>query len=187
MNSNDCASALAGFHRTESILWLMAALAMWGSAFTCTPDAMAAENVLLIIADDYGVSSHGLYGYASSSAPTPNLDSLAAQGAVFGNAWVTPMCSPTRARILTGRYGFRTGVGSPGPLGPISLDEYTVAQALKTLGYSTGCFGKWHLAGPNNGEDDNPNLMGFDRFTGSRANLGDYFNWSKVVDGVTSP
>jgi len=187
MHSETYTYTREGFHRTGLILWLVAALTIWGSASICAPDAMAAENVLLIIADDYGVSSHGLYGYASSSAPTPNLDTLAAQGTVFSNAWATPMCSPTRATILTGRHGFRTGVGSPGALGPISLDEYTVAQALKALGYSTGCFGKWHLAGPDNGENDNPNLMGFDRFAGSRANLGDYFNWSKVVDGVTSP
>ena len=177
---------IRGFHRTGSILWLVAALAMWGSVLTGTPGAMAAENVLLIIADDYGVSSHGLYGYASSSAPTPNLDTLAAQGTVFDNAWATPMCSPTRAAILTGRHGFRTGVGAPP--GRINLDEYTVAQAVKTLGYNTGCFGKWHLAGSNNGEDDNPNLMGFDRFAGYRgATVGDYFNWSKVVDGVITP
>lgn len=173
-------------HRMGSILWLLAVLSTWGVLWTSTPNATAAENVLLIIADDYGVSSHGLYGYASSSPPTPNLDTLAAQGAVFGNAWATPMCSPTRAIILTGRCGFRTGVGAPP--GRINLDEYTVAQALKTLGYSTGCFGKWHLAGPDNGEDDNPNLMGFDRFAGYRgATVGDYFNWSKVVDGVTNP
>jgi arylsulfatase A-like enzyme len=92
---------------------------------------------------------------------------------------------PTRATILTGRYGFRTGVGAPPR--PIRLNEYTVAQALKTLGYSTGCFGKWHLSGPNNGEEDNPNLMGFDHFSGfSGATVGDYFNWEKVVNGVTS-
>jgi len=169
-----------------SVLWLMAVFALWSAAWTCTPSAIAAENVLLIIADDYGVSSHGLYRYASSSAPTPNLDTLATQGIVFDNAWATPMCSPTRATILTGRHGFRTGVGAPP--GRINLDEYTVAQALKALGYSTGCFGKWHLAGPNNGGDDNPNLMGFDRFAGYRgATVGDYFNWSKVVDGVTNP
>ncbi len=187
MYSKYFSCAIGDSRRMGPILWLLAVLSTWGAVSTSTPNATAAENVLLIIADDYGVSSHGFYGYASSSPPTPNLDTLAAQGAVFGNAWVTPMCSPTRARILTGRYGFRTGVGSPGALAPISLDEYTVAQALKTLGYSTGCFGKWHLAGPDNGEDDNPNLMGFDRFAGSRANLGDYFNWSKVVDGVTNP
>ena len=186
MYSENYISARAGFHRIGSLLWLVIALFMWGSAFTCTPDAMAAENVLLIIADDYGVSSHGLYGYASSSAPTPNLDTLAAQGTVFDSAWATPMCSPTRAAILTGRHGFRTGVGAPP--GRINLAEYTVAQALKTLGYGTGCFGKWHLAGPNNGGDDNPNLMGFDRFAGYRgATVGNYFNWSKVVDGATNP
>jgi arylsulfatase B len=175
-----------GFIARDRFFWLVVALAVWGSALTCTPDAMAAENILLIIADDYGVSSHGLYGYASSSAPTPNLDTLAAQGTVFNNAWVTPMCAPTRAAILTGRHGFRTGVGAPPT--PINLDEYTVAQAIKTLGYSTGCFGKWHLSGSDNGEDDNPNLMGFDRFAGYMgATVGDYSNWSKVVDGVTNP
>ncbi|MHC4494673.1 MAG: hypothetical protein ACYSYM_02490, partial [Planctomycetota bacterium] len=86
MYSSNYTSAPEGFHRTGSVLWLVAALAIWGSAFTCTPDAMAVENVLLIVADDYGVSSHGLYGYASSSPPTPHLDTLAVQGTVFNNA-----------------------------------------------------------------------------------------------------
>ncbi|UCF17793.1 MAG: sulfatase-like hydrolase/transferase, partial [Phycisphaerales bacterium] len=110
MYSRYFSCALSDSHRMGSILWLLVVLSTWGAVWTSAPNATAAENVLLIIADDYGVSSHGLYGYASSSPPTPNLDTLATQGAVFGNAWATPMCSPTRARILTGRYGFRTGV-----------------------------------------------------------------------------
>ena len=71
MYSNNYTSVREEFLRTDSILWLAVVLAMWGATWICTLDAIAAENVLLIIADDYGVSSNGLYGYASSSAPTP--------------------------------------------------------------------------------------------------------------------
>ena len=69
----------------------------------------AKGNVLLIIADDWGVDSHGLYGIGSSTAPTPTIDSLATNGVRFLRAWSNPVCSPTRATLLTGRYSFRTG------------------------------------------------------------------------------
>ena len=104
----------------------------------------AANNILLIIADDFGVDSHGLYGIGSSTAPTPTIDSLAAQGIRFDRAWSNPVCSPTRATIITGRYSFRTGVGWPinsSQDPPLPASEYTVADALGSLGYSTVALG----------------------------------------------
>ena len=74
--------------------------------------AFASPNVLLIIADDFGVDSQSLYNpTAGATAPTPNLNGLAASGIRFTNAWACPVCSPTRACLITGRHGFRTGVG----------------------------------------------------------------------------
>ena len=78
-----------------------------------------ARNILLIIADDLGVDASSFYPASPRlqttppAPPTPNLTALARQGVLFRNFWATPSCSPTRATIFTGRYGFRTGVGKP--------------------------------------------------------------------------
>lgn len=124
----------------------------------------AQDNILLIIADDIGADSFSLYSPADT-APTPNIDAIANQGVRFTNAWSNPSCTPTRATILTGRYGFRTGIGAPGD--QVRQNEFTIPNALSQAGYATACFGKWHLGGNTNGGDDNPNLMGFDHFEGS--------------------
>ncbi len=148
-------------------------------------ESVAGDNILLLIADDYGVDSNGLYAGAGS-APTPVLDSLAVNGVRFTNFWANPICSPTRAAILTGRHGFRTGVGSPTGNNAIGLNEYSIAAALGEAGYHTACIGKWHLQGPNNGQALNPNLMGFDDYMGSLGGgLGNYFDWTKVVNGAS--
>ncbi len=140
------------------------------------------KNVLLLVADDLGVDSLNLF-MATDGPPTPTLDSLAGAGVRFTNCWGSPTCSPARAQILTGRYGFRTGVGEVG--GTPALDEGTVAQAFQTAGYATGCFGKWHLSGTSNGGNDNPNLMGFDHYCGAiGGGVTDYSQWVKVENGV---
>lgn len=139
-------------------------------------------NVLLVIADDLGIDSLNLY-LATDGSPTPTLDSLANTGVRFTNCWGCPTCSPARAQILTGRYGFRTGVGIVGSVP--SLTEGTIAQAFQSAGYATGCLGKWHLANGTNGNRDNPNLMGFDHYSGNLGGgVSDYFSWTKVENGV---
>ncbi len=70
-------------------------------------------NILLIISDDMGIEVLRAFGVGANPPPTPNLDRLAAEGVRFNNYWSQPVCSPTRATLLTGRYGFRTGIGSP--------------------------------------------------------------------------
>ena len=75
--------------------------------------AQAAPNILLIIGDDMGVETLASYGVGENSPKTATLDEMARQGMRFTNFWAQPVCSPTRATILTGRYGFRTGVGFP--------------------------------------------------------------------------
>ena len=87
---------------------------LWGTAG-------AAPNILLIIGDDMGVDAFSSYGLAERTPATPVLDDLAREGVQFSNFWAQPVCSPTRATVITGRYGFRTGIGRPvggGPMPP---------------------------------------------------------------------
>lgn len=144
----------------------------------------AKENILLIVADDLGADSVGLYS-SVQAPPTPVIDSLASNGVTFTNAWANPSCAPSRATILTGRHAFRTTVGNPGD--DIALSEFTIPQALKTANYATACFGKWHLSSGGNGGNDNPNLMGFDHYEGSiSGSVDSFFDWVKVTNGATS-
>ncbi|MBX3411174.1 MAG: arylsulfatase [Pirellulales bacterium] len=107
---------------------------------------IAAErpNVLLIITDDQGYGDLGVHG--NPAVRTPHLDRLAGQGAQFKTFYVSPVCSPTRASLLTGRYNYRTGVVDT-YLGRSMMhpDEVTLAEMLASAGYRTGIFGKWHL------------------------------------------
>ena len=156
-----------------------------------TSHAGAANNILLIIADDYGVDSSSLYNTNGSAVlpPTPNIVSLAQQGVRFEQAYANPLCSPTRACIITGRYGFRTGVGTAiegAGSATLSTSEYTLPEALSAsgTGYAMAQFGKWHLA---LGANSPANVGGWPYFAGSTGGaLPDYTNWTKVVSGVTS-
>src|SRR5262245_31709342 len=101
-------------------------------------------NVILIIADDMGHGDLGVHG--NPKIKTPNLDKLARQSTRFENFYVSPVCAPTRASLLTGRYNYRTGVVDT-YLGRAMMhtDEVTLAEMLSSAGYRTGIFGKWHL------------------------------------------
>jgi len=116
-------------------------------------------NIVFILADDLGWRDTAVYG--SNYYETPNIDKLAAQGMRFTSYHNCQNCAPTRAALMTGQYGARTGVYTVGgvdrfdwrsrPLRPVDnqtklpLDKITIAQALKAAGYATGMFGKWHL------------------------------------------
>ena len=107
-------------------------------------------NVLLIIADDYGAESASLYPSLvgdSGAVPVPNLESLAQNGLVFDNAWASPACSMTRGTIVSGLYGYRTGVTSVGAVLP--TDTVTVFDRItaESPSYSQVLFGKYHLGG----------------------------------------
>jgi arylsulfatase A-like enzyme len=101
-------------------------------------------NVLLILTDDQGYGDVGCHGNAKIR--TPNLDRLAGQGVELTHFYVSPVCAPTRASLLTGRYNFRTGAIDT-YLGRAMMypDEITLAEMLADAGYRTGIFGKWHL------------------------------------------
>lgn len=127
-------------------------------------------NILLIVADDLGYGELGFQGY-TKDIPTPNIDSIAANGTRFTSGYVSgPYCSPTRAGLLTGRYQQRFGHEfNPGPpteatteVG-LSLKETTFGDRLKAAGYTTGWFGKSHLG---NSEPFHPLNRGFDEFFG---------------------
>ncbi len=90
-------------------LWTLAALVSASAA----NQASAAPNILLILADDMGVEALSVYGLGETAPTTATIDALARDGVLFRNFWSQPVCSPTRATIMTGRYGFRTGVGRP--------------------------------------------------------------------------
>src|SRR5690349_13600239 len=115
--------------------------------------ASTSPNILLIIADDYGADSSSLYNSTALGAslpPTPNIEALARIGVLFQNAYANPICSPTRACLMTGRHGFRTGVGDVimGAGSPtLTAAEMTLPEALATgtAGrYQMAQFGKWH-------------------------------------------
>jgi arylsulfatase A-like enzyme len=140
-------------------------------------------NLVVILADDLGVDLVNAYGEGAAPPCTPNLDALAASGILFRNAWANPVCTPTRAALLTGRHGFRTGVGSVGGGSRLPLSELILPEML--VGYDSAAVGKWHLAG--NAGSTHPNASGFGRFAGSLGGaVGDYYQWAKTVDGQAS-
>jgi arylsulfatase A-like enzyme len=153
------------------IVWI-ATIGLW---ITTTPvaEAAARPNVVIILADDQGWGDLSVNGNTNLS--TPNIDSLARDGAIFDRFFVCPVCSPTRAEFLTGRYHPRGGVYSTSTGGErLNLGERTIAEAFKAAGYATGAFGKWH-----NGTQYpyHPNARGFDEYYGfCSGHWGSYFN-----------
>ena len=151
-----------------------------------------APNIVIILLDDTGFSQLGCYG---SSIDTSNIDTLAAHGLQFTNFHVTPLCSPTRASLLTGRSQHAVGMravsnfrtGFPNMLGHITNQAATVSEILNTYGYATFCVGKWHLAPMEDCSAAGPFSQwplgrGFDRFYGFLEGETDQFNPSLTKD-----
>lgn len=132
----------------------------------------APPNVLVIITDDQGWGDLSIHG--NTNLRTPHIDSLAKDGASFDRFFVQPVCSPTRAEFLTGRYHMRSGVRNVTSGGErLNQDERTIAESFKAAGYRTACFGKWH-----NGTQApyHPLNRGFDEYYGfTSGHWGDYF------------
>ena len=142
----------------------------------------ARPNIVIILADDLGYGDLG--GVWGGTAKTPHLDRLAREGLRFTDFHSNgPMCTPTRAALMTGRYQQRLGIerafalrGREKDMGiaaPENRDEITMATYLRQAGYATGIFGKWHLG---KHPSANPVRHGFDEFRGLTCGCGDYFS-----------
>ena len=137
---------------------LILLLMIWGCQF----QKNHLPNVILILTDDQGWGDLSLNGNLDLS--TPHIDKLARTGTRFDRFFVSPVCSPTRAEILTGRHHVRGGVYSTSKGGErLDMDEETIAEVFKSAGYQTAAYGKWH-----NGMQApfHPNSRGFDDYYG---------------------
>ncbi|MBN1685293.1 MAG: sulfatase-like hydrolase/transferase, partial [Spirochaetales bacterium] len=159
---------------------------------------MSQPNIVLILADDMGYSDIGCFG---SEIATPNLDSLAAKGVRFSQMYNCARCCPSRASLLTGLYPHQAGIGfmvsdlgSPAYQGYLSDECVTIAEVLKSAGYRTALSGKWHVGGryaaadpvpPGPGSKGYPRPLdrGFDRFFGTLAGAGSFYEPFTLMDG----
>ncbi len=137
------------------------------------PPGSSRPNVVVILTDDQGWGDLSLHGNPNLS--TPNIDSLASDGASVKNFYVCAVCSPTRAEFLTGRYHSRSGVYSTSSGGErIDANEQTIAEVFKAAGYATAAYGKWHSGTQF---PYHPNARGFDDYYGfCSGHWGDYFS-----------
>jgi arylsulfatase len=151
-------------------------------------DAAERPNIIVILTDDMGFSDIGCYG---SEIDTPHLDALAAGGLRFTQCYNTARCCPTRASLLTGLYPHQAGMGhmtgrankklKPAYVNNLNRRSVTIAEALRPAGYRTYAVGKWHVT-PDNSRNPNPKRgnwplqRGFDRYYGTIAGGGSYYD-----------
>jgi arylsulfatase A-like enzyme len=168
--------------------FLLATLA--GLALAATASAQTRPpNVIILLSDDVGYGEYGFQG--NKEIPTPHIDSIAKNGVRFTDGYIAATyCSPCRAGLMTGRYPTRFGhefnEGQPTENGrPFGLpvEQKTIANHLKALGYNTYCVGKWHLG---NGQGQIATARGFDEFYGTVANTP-YLNPPNFIDTRVSP
>ena len=164
--------------RRNSILLLLLLVSV--HAFAQRP------NILLIIADDVGLDPVPNYLPGPQKAHMPNLEALMANGLTFDNVWANPLCSPTRATMLTGRYGVHTGVLNANTESLLPSTEITLHRYLTNInsGYASSVIGKWHLGGPAG----YPNFMGVPYYAGLTAGaVADYYEWTLTQNGTQTP
>jgi arylsulfatase A-like enzyme len=170
-------------NRPLTLAATLAAAAMLG------PDPLRADsppagpvNVLWIVVDDMGYGD--LSGTGRTNYSTPNIDRLGREGVTMERAYVYPVCTPTRAALLTGyspqKYGLE-GVLLPGYEAGLPPGSVTAAKEFKAAGYRTGLIGKWHLG---DGPEAHPNAQGFDDFFGFLWGETGYYSHTKQVAGI---
>ena len=147
-------------------------------------DLIQSPNILFIIADDLNCDI-GVYG--NKIVKTPNIDQLIKNGTLFQNAHCQyPLCGPSRASIITGKYGYRTGVKAVGD--ELSISEITLQEYISTQTndeYASAIVGKWHLSGNNS--TINPETFGIDYYAGLiRGAVNDYYQWPLSKNGTRS-
>lgn len=165
---------------TSTINRVRASLVLLGMVLS-VPLMADKPNVILVMSDDHGWTQTGYYGHPLLK--TPNLDDMAEEGLRMDRFYATaPMCSPTRAAVLTGRTNDRTGVFKVGD--PINKQEKMLSTAFQEAGYSTAHFGKWHLNGSNIpghqipvSDPLNPGELGFDYW----LSISTQFNLNPVL------
>ena len=171
---------------TKTTRALLACSAMLLAIFFSASNIQGAAkrpNIIIMMADDMGFSDIGCYG---SEIKTPNLDGLAAGGVRLSQFYNTGRCCPTRASLLTGLYPHQAGIGHmmndrglEGYQGDLNRSCVTIAEVLKTAGYSTYLSGKWHVTKhikPTGPKDNWPLQRGFDRFFGTIHGAGSFYD-----------
>lgn len=147
----------------RALMSLALALA-WPAMTAAVLAAAGSPNFVVIFIDDLGYGDIGPFG--ATKQTTPNLDRMAREGVRMTSFYAAPVCSVSRAQLLTGCYGARVsvpGVYSPGNKNGLNPSEHTIAERLKALGYATACIGKWHLGDQ---PEFLPTRQGFDRYFG---------------------
>lgn len=175
-------------------VWLgVLLLGLW----SCSPqdNSPPPPNILFVIMDDVGIDQMKLFGYGGDTPPaTPSLDTIAAGGVRFANAWSMPACSTSRAVFFTGLFPLRTNVY--GALGPndlansmVSPYEVSLPKLLKPRGYQSALFGKFHIGLQGNSPfgDGMPRSLGWDYFEGWLDATGDPSSIDKTAGGVAAP
>ncbi|MDT0607875.1 arylsulfatase [Croceitalea rosinachiae] len=165
----------------NNVLLLASALFFSSCEQKVKKDEFNRPNIIVILTDDQGWGDLSFNG--NTNLNTPNIDSIAFQGAVMENFFVQPVCSPTRAELLTGQYFSRLGVYATSEGGErMNLGVPTIAEIFKKSGYKTAAYGKWH-----NGTQPpyHPNSRGFDDFYGfCSGHWGNYFSPMLEYNGI---
>ncbi|PQJ78834.1 sulfatase-like hydrolase/transferase [Polaribacter porphyrae] len=149
-----------------------------------TPVTITKPNILLVIADDVSKDAIPNYTEGSIKANMPNLQGLMSSGITFDNAWAYSVCSPTRASIITGKYGINNGVIEVND--EISSSETILQKYISdntNNAYATAIFGKWHISNDTNDAEN----MGVNHFAGiSKGGVQDYYSWPLIENGIST-
>ncbi|KAA3632250.1 MAG: sulfatase [Bacteroidetes bacterium] len=150
------------------------------------PTVTDLPNILLIIADDMGKDATAGFAEGSIKPTTPNIDKIKDEGLTFNNLWVNPTCSPTRASIITGKYGYRTGVKwANDELDPSEEILHKFIKDETDNAYSTAIIGKWHLSGETT--TINPESFGMDYYAGLLSGgVQSYYQWQLTENGEST-
>ncbi|CAH1251943.1 ARSJ [Branchiostoma lanceolatum] len=159
-----------------ALLLLFITAVLYEGSTSSKSKATQPPHIILIVADDLGWNDVSFHG--SDQIPTPNLDSLAYSGVILGNYYVSPICTPTRSAIMTGRHPIHTGlqhgvISGATPFG-LPLNETILPQYLKPLGYATHIVGKWHLG--HHAWEFTPTYRGFDSYFGYLTGKDNYYD-----------
>ncbi len=153
-----------------------------------TQESSGKPNILLIIADDLGLESSPCYDIGPESLHMPVLESLCDRGIVYDNVWSNPFCAPTRASMITGKHGVRTGVLNISTDNTLNESEQTIQALIDEEMpdvYCQAIIGKWHLSNEIN-DANYPFRMGIPYFDGMlRGTPRDYYDWRRTVNGNT--